>query len=752
MKRLLAQIGITYYSVLAAAFYLSDFFVVIIGGIAALLVILFFIIKRARQTIFLPAMAIAALAACIINIGYTALFVKPYVERYGGAVHTVRAEMADEAYRSYSKYYYKLNVKEIDGEKVGQKLLLKTIHPLEAETDDILTFTSELKATDSNYYRAKGYFLNADSFEISVNVKPADHHSLYYYALQLRQYMRKALDTLLPKDCAALCRAVLIGDKYALGTEVRDNFRYAGASYFIVVSGMHFAVICLLIERLLRRIRLNRWVRLAIILVFILAYAALTGFQPSVLRSGIMMTMLMIANTIRRQTYPLNHLGIAGIIMPFIVSPYGAGDIGLILSFYATLAILMWASPIAKKLCRKDQYGNILTFQPGAFARSCCERIKGIFSKDRTKKPDKQPFSFKLWLTKLYNAIALMLSVSLAANILTFPISVFVFREISLVTLLSALLLYWEIYLILILSFAVCVFFWLRPLAVLLSFPLMWLCKLVLWIVDGLSSLPFAYIRISQEFVYVWLIFTVLLGIAVILYRNHYRCLKTAALCSAIILLTGCVLHEILQISTLSLEVYPCGGGICAGINSGGHLHLLSMDAKSKELYDVWDSLYAHYDGADSAFCGDEDDLRKYQMYREDEFAISKIMLYDKKGLYKDEENIVSFDDDCTMITDDEIVMNISVNDGVAVLYVDAGNKTILIVPDGCRIEDIPPERRQADVIILSKAIAGMENLRCGSLIVSDDSMTARRTADALKACYQHVYFTDNGDVRCRLR
>lgn len=750
MKRLLAQIGITYFSVLAAAFYLSDFVVMIIGGAAALLVLLFFIIKKARQTIFLPAMAVAALIACIVNIGYTALIVMPYIERYGDSVHTVRAELADEAYRSYSKYYYKLNVKEIDGEKVGQKLLLKTIHPLEAETDDILTFTSELKVTDNNYYRAKGYLLNADCIETNIEVKPAVQHSLYYHALQLRKYMRKALDSVLPKDCAALCRAVLIGDKYALGTEVRDNFRYAGASYFIVVSGMHFAVICLLIERLLKRV--NRWARLVIMLVFILAYAAITGFQPSVLRSGIMMTMLMIGNTIRRQTYPLNHLGVAGIVMPFIVSPYGAGDIGLILSFYATMAILLWAGPLAKKLCRKDEYGNILTFRIGGLAHSCKQRINDLFSKDKAKKPEKQPFSFKLWLIKLYNAIALMLSVSLAANILTFPISVFVFREFSLVTLMSALLLYWEIYLILILSLLVCVFFWFRPFAALLSFPLMWLCRLVLWIVDGLASLPFSHIRISQEFVYVWTIVTVLLGAAVILYRNHYRYLKTAALCSAIILLTGCVLYEALRIPVLSLEVYPCGSGICAGVNSGGHLHLLSMDARSKALYGVWDSLYYRFDCADSAFCRDEKHLRNYQMYRDDEFAISAIMLYDKKGLYEDEENIVSFDRDSVFIPDDDIIMNVSVKNDTAIAFINAGDKTILLIPDGCTIGDIPPERQQADIIIITKAFAGMERLRCESLIISDEVMAARRTADAMKACYQQVYFTDHGDVRCRLR
>ena len=43
MKRLLAQIGITCCSVLAAAFYLPYTAVVVIGGIAAVLTILFFV-------------------------------------------------------------------------------------------------------------------------------------------------------------------------------------------------------------------------------------------------------------------------------------------------------------------------------------------------------------------------------------------------------------------------------------------------------------------------------------------------------------------------------------------------------------------------------------------------------------------------------------------------------------------------------------------------------------------------------------
>lgn len=751
MKRLLAQIGITYFSVLVAAFYLSNMLVAIIGGVALLLTILFFIFRKARKTIFLPAMAIAATLACVVNLGYTMLVVQPFTEKYGDSVHTVHAVVAEEAYRSYSKYYYRLNIKEIDGEKVNQKLLLKTIESLDAGIDDKLAFTAELKVTENDYYRAKGFYLNTDNYDVSVDVEPAQSHSLYYHVIRLRELMRNALGSLLPNDCAALCKAVLIGDKYALGIQVRDDFRYAGVSYFIVVSGMHFAVICLLIEWFLKKLPINRFVRLAIILVFILAYAALTGFQPSVLRSGIMMTMLMIGKTVRRQAYPLNHLGIAGIVMPFIVSPYGAGDIGLILSFYATMAILLWASPIAKKLCFKDEYGAIPTFHLGGFVHRNLEKLKEKRSGKKKSDKQREPFSIKLWFKKLYNALALMLSVSLAANIMVFPISVFVFHEFSLVTLLSALLLYWEIYLILILSFAVCVLFWFKPLVIVLSYPLMLLCKLALWIVDGLASLPFAYIKITNSFIYIWLAVTVLLGIIVILCRNHYRYLKAAALCSLILILSGCLLQEILQMSVFSLEVYPCGSGICAGVNSGGRLHLLCMDAGAKELRQVWRSLERRYSGAESALCPNEANLRKCQLYRDDEFAISTIMLYDNSGYHSQDDNIVEFDNSCTFIPDDDLILNISVNGNKVIPFVKVADSTVLIVPKGCKLSDIPEKYRQADIIVMSKTFKGMENLQCKSLIVSNEIEDAKQTAGEMKGTFEQVLFTEDV-IRCDLR
>ena len=750
MKRLLAQIGITYFSVLAAAFYLPDIAVVVIGGIAAVLTVLFVIIRKTRRTIYIPLMALTVVIACAVHIGYGLLTVQPVVETYGDETHTVKAVLTEEPYQSYSKHYYRLKTQEIDGEKAGFKLLLKSPTDIDAEPDDILTFTSELKVSDNQYYRAKGYYLVSDDYGIEVETETPESHSLYYHAIQLRRFMRKSLDALLPSDCAALCRAVLIGDKYALSLNTRDHFRYAGASYFIVVSGMHFAVVIMLLFRLMKR--LNRWVRFALIMAFIVLYAAVTGFQSSVLRAGIMMVFTVFGMTIRRQPYPLNHLGLAGVIMPFIVSPYGAGDVGLILSFYATMGILLWARPILPKLCLKTKTGYIPFFHISEKLHYYKERkVEGLPLKDKSK----EPFSFRILLMKLWNSAAALLSVSIAATIMTFPISVFIFHEFSLVTLLSALLLYAEIYFILVLSLVVCILYplgFLRYVAILLAYPLMWLCKLVLWLVDGIASLPFAHFRVGQAFIYAWLAVTVILGIVVILYRNHYRYLKYAVLCSMIILLGGGLTQQALQMNTFSLEVYSCDNGLCAGINNGGRLYLLKMDANSKQLYTLWNQLSYRYGSAEVALCCNEIEIRHFQLYRDDEFAISTLLLYDKDQKYQNEENIVPFDRDCTYVVDDDVVIRLSVINNTAVPYITAGERRILIIPPGCEINDIPKELRTADVILLTQAQQGYDQLRCEDMIISDSSDLLMLSANALKDSYHHVYFTDQGDVHYRLR
>ena len=744
MKRLLAQIGITYFSVLAAAFYLSDTAVILVGAGAVVLAFVFFCIRKIRAAVYLPVMAVTAAVACLVQLGYTYAFVQPVVERYAGGEHAFTAVLTEEPYQSYHQYYYRLKTVTIDGEQSRVSLLLSSSSPLDIEPDETIAFSAVANSMDNRYYQSKGYFLYIDCDDPAYTVTKPAHHSWWYYTISLRKLFRTAFDELLPEDCAALCRAILIGDKYALDVSVKESFRYAGASYFIVVSGMHFAVISMLLLKLLKHLR-GRWLRFAVMTAFLLLYMAITGFQPSVMRSGIMVFAAALGLTIRRQAYPLNHLGLAGIATPTLLSPYAAGDIGLILSFYVTLAILLWADPITKKICLTDSYGNPYRFQP-------VEYVKQL----RQRRNDNRPAADrKLLLKKLYNSFASVIAISLAANILIFPITVWAFQAFSLVTLLSSVLLYPAIYLILVLSLSVSVLFLLSPLryaASALSWPLYALCRYVLWVVGVLGGLPFSYIHIGARYVYLWLGITLLLGICVLLYRNRYRYLPYAALGSVVILLAGMLTGGLLSMHTLYLEVYQCGAGLCAGINSGGRLYLISMDANRGERYTVLNDLSDRYGGAALALCADDTDYSVYSDYANREFAISRYLLYDREEYDFEIDGVTGFSADSTFLLEDDLTLTVTVCGDTVIPYITAAGKTILVIPQDCALTDIPEHLRHPDVIILTRAFDGADQLGCTDMVISDVFALSLITAEELQGCYDKVYVTCEGNVRLDLR
>ncbi|WP_316607347.1 ComEC/Rec2 family competence protein [uncultured Ruminococcus sp.] len=683
MKRLPAQIGITCFSVLSVAFFANETAVIALGIMGLAGAVAFSVIQKLRKTVFLPVIAITVALSAIFSLCYEHLSVKPIHDRYSGT-RRVHAVLCDEPYKNYRMYYYHLKTLKIDDEDKSVDILLKTPKAINVEVDDAFRFTCELVPTNNDYYRAKGYLLMTDEYKADVQIEEAADHSLYFQAIRLRRVMRSAFDSLLPGDSAKLTRAILLGDKYAMDNDLRDQFRYAGASYFIVVSGMHFSVICMLLIRLLKRFkRLNRWVNLVLSLLLILLYMSVTGFQSSVMRSGLMMVMLIIGGTVRRKTYPLNHLGVAGILLPAFMSPYAAGDPGLILSFYATLSILLWAEPIRNKLSFHDGAGNIpqLSF-----------RAVGLIFVKKS--------GFLLLLKLLLNSISGILSVSLAANILVVPISVCLFRELSPVTLLSSVILYPCVYLILFLALPICVLWclpFLRWMASGLSWPLYFLTKLVLWAVGLLASVPGAYIPVHEPFVPICFFVNAVLMTAVLLLRRRYNLLLPAALTAFAVFLGGFLIHSAIELNTIELIVSDADGGMSVALNSRGNLHLLAMDCKSRDYYRIMNELSDRFGSAESALCLDKSEYERYLNYSDHEFAIHRYLLYD---IEDEGEGSTIFSGDSDFVLDDGVTLSVSTADGQPVMLLRTPHKQVVLLPEGAAVSDIPLSWREADCII----------------------------------------------------
>ena len=146
-------------------------------------------------------------------------------------------------------------------------------------------------------------------------------------------------------DEAGLLPALFLGDKSGMTRAVRQTAAQAGISYFFAVAGLHLSILIGFIYMILTRLTLRKRAACAIVMACTLIYMALAGFTPSVTRAGIMALFYYGAMLIGRQSDSLSSLNFAVVLMT-LANPFAMGDVGLQLSYAATLGILLFTGPV----------------------------------------------------------------------------------------------------------------------------------------------------------------------------------------------------------------------------------------------------------------------------------------------------------------------------------------------------------------------------------------------------------------------
>lgn len=172
-----------------------------------------------------------------------------------------------------------------------------------------------------------------------ITVTEPDSRSPLFRLKELRQRIQSKAAAHMESELAAVSSAIVTGDRTDIPDDIRTDFRKSGISHLFAVSGMHLAIWTGLIFRILQKRSRIRLVPNLFVLLFIWVYAAFTGFSPSVIRAGVMLSLLCIANLIRRHADPLNSLGVSAAIM-LVFDPWLAGNVSFLLSFTATFAIV----------------------------------------------------------------------------------------------------------------------------------------------------------------------------------------------------------------------------------------------------------------------------------------------------------------------------------------------------------------------------------------------------------------------------
>jgi ComEC/Rec2-related protein len=212
--------------------------------------------------------------------------------------------------------------------------------------------------------------------------------------VNMQNWAEKSRDVLVDKlakvlhnreERSVVC-ALTLGYRTELDQETLDYFASTGAMHVLSVSGLHVALLFMILGFLLgfvKRSKIGKVIFPVIMIAFLWIYAFISGFSPPVQRATVMFTFVIVGNELRRPVNIYNSLTASALLL-ILLDPNVIFDVGFQLSYLAIFGIVL--------------------IQPALF---------NMFElKNKSLK----------WLWALF-------TVSIAAQLVTFPLGVFYFNQ-----------------------------------------------------------------------------------------------------------------------------------------------------------------------------------------------------------------------------------------------------------------------------------------------------------------------------------
>ena len=293
-------------------------------------------------------------------------------------------------------------------------------------------------------------FLKENEYSLIDNEK---ERSLFSLINSLRERLLIIIKKYLPdKSGNSLLEALMVGFTDDLDPGLLKSYADSGVIHIIAISGLHLALICYILQLTLQKTgkkKFSKWIKLVLIITSLWGYSLLSGASPSVIRAAGMFSLTLFARNILRETVFINTLAASAFLL-VCFEPNWIWDIGFQLSYAAVLSLSLFSKPLREMLFPQNKI-----------------------------------------LASVWNAA----SVSLAAQVLTTPLSIYYFHQFPSYFLVANLLAVPLSSGILIGGILLCVFSFIHPLGQFIG----WLLGLLIHFLNGfifyISKLPGAVIR-----------------------------------------------------------------------------------------------------------------------------------------------------------------------------------------------------------------------------------------------------------------
>lgn len=168
-------------------------------------------------------------------------------------------------------------------------------------------------------------------------------------AIKTKNRIKDVFKRYLNPQEAGVITAMVLGDRSNMPKDIKQAFIDSGTFHILAISGMNMTIIAGLVLFLFKYLGLRRRGQFIATVLFLFAYAFLTGWSASVVRACVMSSVILSSFAFEYDTEPLNSFGLAALLLLFS-DARNLFDIGFQLSFGAVLAILLLYAHFEKAL------------------------------------------------------------------------------------------------------------------------------------------------------------------------------------------------------------------------------------------------------------------------------------------------------------------------------------------------------------------------------------------------------------------
>ncbi|MBQ6127915.1 ComEC/Rec2 family competence protein [Candidatus Saccharibacteria bacterium] len=312
------------------------------------LVLLFLAFLTSRKISVVPALA-AGIILVFFRAG-PAFISQDYVSTIIGKTVTISGTISKDPEESNGKYNLKLTNLKLQTESQNipiEGILFTQVTNDDLQRSDIVTISGELSAGFGSYvatiYRPEIKEINRpEPGDVFLKIRN-------FFADKIRQYI--------PSPQSGLALGYLLGQKSGVDKTIAETLQLIGLTHIIVASGAHLSTLTGFARKLFGK--LSRFASFLVAISATLLFIGITGLSASMLRAGLVTGLSLLLWYFGREIHPLRLIVLVAAVT-IIYDPFYITDLAWLLSFLSFSAILVLAPAIVKFLYGKDRKPNFL--------------------------------------------------------------------------------------------------------------------------------------------------------------------------------------------------------------------------------------------------------------------------------------------------------------------------------------------------------------------------------------------------------